>query len=295
MKESILYQKLTQTTERLVKCNTCNHRCIIALGKKGICGVRKNVEGILYVLNYGKTIAAAIDPIEKKPLFHFMPGTTTYSLASVGCNLNCGWCQNWQISQLQNNQEIDEEGPGESISALEHVEKAINHGCPSISYTYTEPTIFLEYALDIMKIAKVKGLKNIWVSNGYMTKETLDLIIPYLDAVNIDLKAWDNEKYLSSCGAKVQPILDNIQYLQEKSIHQEITTLVIPEINDDEKQLTNIAKFIAKVNPEIPWHINRFYPAWKMLNTSITPIISIKRAEEIGLKEGLKNIYLGNI
>ncbi len=292
MKESILYQKLPNKT---VKCNTCNHRCVIDIWKKGICGVRKNIDGVLYALNYGKTISISIDPIEKKPLFHFMPGTSTYSLAAIGCNLNCRWCQNWQISQLQNNKDIDVNLTGDDISAQEHVELAIKYGCPSISYTYTEPTIFLEYALDIMKIAKDKGLKNIWVTNGYMTTEVLDLISPYLDAANIDLKAWNNEKYIKYCGSKVQPILDNIRYLEDKNIHQEIATLIVPGVNDDKEQLTNIAEFIVKVNPEIPWHINRFYPAWKMMDVPITPIISLKMAEEIGIKAGLKNIHLGNV
>ncbi len=295
MQESILYQKLTQTTEKLVRCDTCNHRCVIKVGEKGICGVRENIKGTLYALNYGKTISIAIDPIEKKPLYHFMPGTKSYSLAAVGCNLSCGWCQNWQISQLQNNQKIDIKAVGDSVSPLEHVENAIKYDCPSIAYTYTEPTIFLEYALDIMKIAQEKGIKNIWVTNGYMTRETLDLILPYLDAVNIDLKAWDNDKYLKYCGARVKPILDNIKYLKEKNIHQEITTLVIPGVNDDEDQLRNIANFIAEVDPSIPWHISRFHPAWKMMDTPITPTISLKLAEEIGLEVGLKNIHFGNI
>ncbi|MDD2371069.1 MAG: AmmeMemoRadiSam system radical SAM enzyme [Firmicutes bacterium] len=293
MKESILYQKLTE--ERKVQCNTCNHRCIIKVGEKGLCQVRKNISGILYAINYERTISIAIDPIEKKPLYHFMPGTKTYSLATIGCNLKCLWCQNWQISQLQNNKQFDEDIPGEIISAKEHVLSAIEHKCPSISYTYTEPTIFLEYALDIMKLAKEKGLKNIWVSNGYMTTEALDLINPYLDAINVDLKAWDNDKSIKYCGAKVQPILDNIKYLKNKKIHQEITTLIVPGVNDDIEQLTNIANFIAGISKEIPWHINRFYPAWKMMDTPITPVEIMKKAEEIGIKAGLKNIHLGNL
>lgn len=292
MKESILYQKLP---DKKVKCNTCNHRCTIEVGKKGICGVRKNKDGTLYALNYERTISVAIDPIEKKPLYHYMPGTTTYSLATIGCNLSCMWCQNWQISQLQNDQTIDEELPGDNITPEEHVMKALELGCPSISYTYTEPTIFLEYALDIMKIAKANGLKNIWVSNGYMTKEALEMIAPYLDAINIDLKAWDNDKYIKYCGAKVKPILDNIVHLKELNIHQEITTLVVPGVNDDREQLTQIAKFIVDVSPDIPWHLSRFFPGWKMGDTPSTPLGTLKMAEEIGKEAGLKNIHLGNI
>ncbi|KAF0092407.1 MAG: pyruvate formate lyase activating enzyme [Fusobacteria bacterium] len=293
MKESILYQKLPDGQK--VRCDTCNHRCIIELGHKGICGVRKNIEGTLYALNYERTISVSIDPIEKKPLYHFMPGTTTYSLATIGCNLSCSWCQNWQISQLQNDKRFDEELPGDKISPEEHVMKALELGCPSISYTYTEPTIFLEYALDIMKIANANGLKNIWVTNGYMTKETLELIAPYLDAANIDLKAWNNDIYKKYCGSNVQPILDNIQYLNKLGIHQEITTLVIPEVNDDQEQLTKIANFIAGVSTDIPWHLSRFFPGWKMGDTPKTPIITLEMAEEIGKKANIKNIHLGNI
>ena len=293
MKESILYEKLTD--KKKVKCNTCNHRCVIESGKKGICGVRKNIEGTLYALNYERTISVAIDPVEKKPLYHFLPGTSTYSLATIGCNLSCMWCQNWQISQLQNNRELDEELPGEVITPEEHVERAIEYGCPSISYTYTEPTIFLEYALDIMKVAKKRGLKNIWVSNGYMTNEALDLILPYLDAVNIDLKAWNNDTYIKYCGSKVQPILDNIRYLRENGVHVEVTTLVVPGVNDDIEQLENIAGFIAGVDKNIPWHLSRFFPAWKMNDTPVTPVSTLEMAEDIGRKAGLKYIHLGNI
>ena len=292
MKESILYRKLEQDK---VICNTCNHRCQIKEGNKGLCGVRKNLAGTLYALNYCKTISLAIDPIEKKPLYHFMPGTYTYSLATIGCNLSCLWCQNWQISQLQNTSPFDEELPGENISPEEHVNRAIEYGCPSISYTYTEPTIFLEYALDIMKIAKEKGLKNIWVSNGYMTREALELILPYLDGANIDLKAWNNEVYLKYCGARVEPILDNIRYLREKNIHTEVTTLVIPGVNDDREQLENIAEFLADTDKSIPWHLSRFFPAWKMQDALITPIGTLKMAREIGEKAGLRYIHLGNV
>lgn len=293
MKESILYQKLPD--EQKVRCDTCNHRCIIEVGKKGICGVRKNIEGTLYALNYERTISVSIDPIEKKPLYNYMPGTTTYSLATIGCNLSCMWCQNWQISQLQNDKRFDEELPGDKISPEEHVMKALELGCPSISYTYTEPTIFLEYALDIMKIAKANGLKNIWVTNGYMTKEALELIAPYLDAVNIDLKAWNNNIYIKYCGSKVKPILDNIEFIEELGIHQEITTLVVPGVNDDREQLINIANFIAGVSANIPWHLSRFFPGWKMGDTPKTPLTTLKMAEDIGKAAGIKNIHLGNI
>lgn len=292
MKESILYQK---TAEGKVRCLTCSHRCHIGKGDKGICGVRENIYGVLYALNYERTISTAIDPIEKKPLYGYMPGTSTYSLATVGCNFKCRWCQNWQISQLQNIENLGENIPGEKISPEEHVERAIELGCPSISYTYTEPTIFLEYALEIMKLASSKGLKNIWVTNGYMSKETLDLISPYLDAANVDLKAFNDEIYLKYCGARLQPILDSIRYLKEKGIHQEVTTLIVPGVNDDPIQLKGIAEFLFATDKGMIWHLSRFFPGYKMPDTPITPLGTLKMAEDIGRKAGLKNIHLGNI
>lgn len=290
MKEAILYEKLENGK---VKCAVCNHRCVIGEGKRGICGVRENRQGVLYALNYGLTISAANDPIEKKPLYHFLPGTMIYSFATVGCNFRCSWCQNWEISQASKPARPIE---GTYVTPEEHVARAIELGCPSIAYTYSEPTIFLEYALDTMKLAREKGLKNVWVTNGYMSKETLDLIIPYLDAANVDYKGPDDGVYEKYCGGKAVHIMDNLIYLQKAGVHQEITTLIVPGVNDKYEQLEEIAKFIAdEVGTDVPWHISRFFPNWKMMDVPITPLETLKMAEKIGKEAGLKYIHIGNV
>jgi len=290
MKEAILYQKLP---DNKVRCNVCNHRCLIKEGFRGICGVRENVKGILYALNYGKTIAAAIDPIEKKPLYHFLPGTEIYSFATVGCNLRCGWCQNWDISQ---NPKPMKPVIGENMTPEEHVRLALENGCPSIAYTYSEPTIFLEYALDTMKLARAKGLKNVWITNGYMTKETLDVILPYLDAANVDYKGPDDSVYKTYCGAKSKPVMDNIKYMVDAGVHVEITTLIVPGVNDKPEQIEQVAKTIFEVvGGKVPWHISRFFPAWQMMDKPATPLDILEKAKEIGSKYGIKFIHIGNV
>ncbi len=294
MKESYLYQKLGNNK---VQCNTCSHRCFIVPENFGICGVRKNINGKLYALNYGKAISNSIDPIEKKPLFHFLPGTHSLSIATVGCNLRCGNCQNWQISQLVKNDKSQLD-IGQNLSPSKIVAQAIENKCPSISYTYTEPTIFLEYALDTMKLAKEVGIKNIWVTNGFMSKETLKLIRPYLDAVNVDLKSFDNKFYKTHCGAKIDPVLENLKQIKKLKIWIEITTLLIPILSDNKKMLENIAKFIFnELGSETPWHLSAFSGeiSYKMKNISNTNIKTIREACGIGKKAGLKYIYAGNI
>ncbi len=293
-KESYLYKKLEKNK---VQCSTCSHTCFISPEKYGICGVRKNIDGKLYALNYGKAISSSIDPIEKKPLFHFLPGTHSLSIATVGCNLRCGNCQNWQISQLVKTDKSRLEA-GQDLSPSEIVKLAVKNKCPSISYTYTEPTIFLEYALDTMKLAKEKGIKNVWVTNGFMSKETLKLIRPYLDAVNVDIKSFDDKFYKNICGAKVGPILENLKWMKKNKIWIEITTLIIPGFSDDKIMLENIAQFIFnQLGSETPWHISAFSGviSYKMQNVSDTPIEIIYKACDIGKKAGLKYIYAGNI
>lgn len=290
MKKALLYEKLEK---EIVRCAVCSHRCMVLPGARGICGVRENREGELYALNYGKTIAVHVDPVEKKPLYHFMSGTRTYSFAAQGCNFHCLWCQNWEISQ---GPKIYNPVEGLEISPEEHVERAIQSECPSISYTYSEPTIFLEYALDTMKLAKEKGLKNIWVTNGYMTKETLDLIAPYLDAANVDFKGANNGAYEKYCGGTAEPIMETLKYLNMAGIHTEITTLIVPGINDSYEELEFIAEFIAnELGREVPWHISRFFPAWKMMDTPLTPRETMEMAKKIGEKAGLKYIHMGNV
>jgi pyruvate formate lyase activating enzyme len=290
MKEAMLYEKLE---DGRVRCGVCPHHCVIAEGKRGICAVRENREGTLYALNYGKAIAVAIDPIEKKPLNHFLPGTTAYSFATIGCNLRCLWCQNWAISQASKpNRPIY----GEDISPEEHVRRALAAGCPSIAYTYTEPIIFVEYALDTMKLAREAGLKNIWKTGGYASKETLDAVIPYLDAVNVDLKGTDDEVYKEYCGGTAQPVLDAIKQLHAAGVHLEIATLIVPRVNDRIDQLERMARFIAEeVGKEVPWHVNRFFPGWKMMDSSITSMETLETAAAIGKKYGLQHVHIGNV
>jgi len=295
MKECYLYKKLSG---KKVQCQICNHRCIIAEDKRGICGVRENQKGKLYLLVYGKAIAVHIDPIEKKPFYHFLPGTYSFSIATVGCNFRCPHCQNWEISQASKDPKLGHklEILGDDWPSEKIVKEAIKTGCPSISYTYTEPTIFLEYALDTMKLAHKKGLKNCWISNGYMSLEALKLISPYLDAINVDLKYFSKKSYQKESGAHLQPLLDNLKEIYKKKIHLEITTLVIPTINDSEKEIKKIAQFIKnELGAEVPWHISRFFPAYKMTDLPHTPPETLKKAEQIGKKVGLKNVYLGNI
>ncbi|MDD2296018.1 MAG: AmmeMemoRadiSam system radical SAM enzyme [Eubacteriales bacterium] len=290
MKEAILYQSLPG--ERVV-CNLCHHRCIIPQDSRGLCGVRKNDGGRLYSLNYGKTISVAADPIEKKPLRYYMPGTKTYSLASEGCNMRCAWCQNWEISQQPG---PDRAIRGAVIKPEEHVKKAFAWKCRSVSFTYSEPTVFTEYALEIMKKAHNTGLKNIWVTNGFMTPEALEQILPYLDAANIDLKAFEDTVYQKYCGGRLAPVLENIRTIYEAGVHVELTTLVVPGVNDDAVQLAGIAGFISsKLDPSVPWHISRFFPAWRMTDRQPTPAETMKEAEKLGKEAGLRRIHLGNI
>ncbi len=292
MKEVYLYKK---TEGKKVQCQNCAHYCVVAPGKRGICGVRENIEGKLYALNYSKVVACNIDPIEKKPLYHFLPGTYSLSIATVGCNFRCLNCQNWQISQAPKPQK-----PilGKEMAPQVVVETALKNHLPSISYTYTEPAIFSEYALDVMKVAGIRGLKNVWVSNGFWSKELFEMISPYLDAANIDLKSFDDAFYAKVCGAKLQPVLDTLKRLKQKKIWVEITTLVIPGQNDQDETFQDIARFIKKeMGEETPWHVSRFFQdvSWRLKETPDTPLETIERACRIGKEAGLKHIHAGNI
>lgn len=291
MKEALLYEPLE---ERKVRCHLCHHHCIISPGKRGLCGVRYNEEGVLYSLVYGKIIAEHVDPIEKKPLYHFLPGSYSYSIATVGCNFRCSFCQNYEISQYP--QLYPTDIPGKPHSPKEIVKLALGSGSKSISYTYTEPTVFFEFALDCAKLAVREGLKNVFVSNGYMTKEALNLIKPYLHGINVDLKAFTEGFYQRICKAKLRPVLDNLKYLKQLGIWVEITTLVIPGENDDEGELRELVRFIRdELGPDTPWHISRFYPQYKMLHKPYTPLETLQRAYFIGKEEGLYYIYIGNV
>ncbi len=289
-KEAMLYRKMAG--EKL-RCDLCARRCVITEGKKGICRVRENREGILYTLVYGRTIAQHADPVEKKPLFHFHPGLRAYSMATAGCNFRCKWCQNWDISQQVSRRHLV---MGEQASPRQIVEAAKNAGCRSIAYTYTEPTIFFEYSYDTARLASQEGLKNIYVTNGYMTGEMLELFRPYLDAANVDLKAFREETYREYVGAKLQPVLESMERMKEMDIWLEVTTLIIPGINDSDEELGKAAGFVAsRLGVETPWHISRFSPGYQMNDLPPTPCDTLSRAMEIGQKAGLRYIYVGNI
>jgi len=292
MKEALLYKKLKQ---KRVKCLNCPHFCLILPKKRGICGVRENIEGKLYALNYGKAIACHIDPIEKKPFFHFLPGSYSLSVATVGCNFSCKNCQNWDIAQ----------GPkpnfpilGEDLSPQQIVKMAKEKNLPSISYTYTEPTIFLEYALDTMKLAKKENIKNNWVTNGFISKKALNLVSPHLDAANVDLKGFTEKFYQENCGGKLKPVLETLVSMKEKKIWVEVTTLIIPTLNDDDQTFYGIAQFIKKnLGKETPWHVTQFCAqiSWKLKNLFDTPIETLERAWNIGKEVGLYYVYSGNV
>jgi pyruvate formate lyase activating enzyme len=292
MKESYLYEKLRDDK---VRCLNCPHYCLLAPGQRGICGVRENQAGKLYSLVYSKLAALSIDPIEKKPLYHFLPGSYSLSLATVGCPLKCQNCQNWELSQ-----KVKETGKieGKEVSPQEIIRIAKEKNLPSISYTYSDPIIFSEYALDIMKLARKEGIKNIWVSSGFWSKELFQLIVPYLDAANIDLKSFQDNFYLKYCGGRLEPVLKTLKSLKDNKVWIEITTLVIPGLNDDEKMIRDMVRFIKEeLGSETPWHISRFFRAvsWKLKGVPDTPLETLKKIEIIGKKAGLKNIHIGNI
>ena len=290
LKEALFFDRLEQNR---IRCNLCAHHCVIPDGRLGVCRVRKNVAGILYTLGYGRTISQNVDPVEKKPLYHFYPGSMTYSIATPGCNFRCEWCQNWQISQMPRERELI---LGYKATPEEIVGSALESGSRSISYTYTEPTVFFEYACDVARLAHQSGLANIFVTNGYMTREMLEMFHPYLDAANVDLKAFREKTYHRYVGAELQPILDNMKLMKKLGIWLEVTTLVIPGINDDPFELRDAAQFVAQeLGAETPWHISRFFPAYRMTNIPPTPLTTLQQAQHIGHEEGLQYVYIGNI
>jgi len=289
MKEAYLYKKLE---DKKVRCHLCNHRCIITDGQRGVCGVRENHSGTLVSLVYGKVIAAHFDPIEKKPLFHFLPGTRSYSVATVGCNFKCLFCQNSDISQMPSDHNRI---MGNDMTPDQIVKDALDSRAVTISYTYTEPTIYFELAADTARVAVSKGLKNVFVSNGYMTEQCLEEIFPDLHAANVDLKAFSQSFYREQCGAKLEPVLNTLKTMKKMGVWLEVTTLLIPGLNDSVEELRDLARFLSDLDPNIPWHISRFHPTYHLTGTSSTPPDSIQRAREIGYEEGLTYVYSGNV
>lgn len=275
-----------------VRCNLCGHACVIAAGKYGICRVRQNLAGQLMSMNYGAVVAMNVDPIEKKPLFHFQPGTRSFSVSTPGCNFRCGFCQNWQISQI-----VEGAIEGEPYSPEQIVTAAERSGCSSIAYTYTEPTIFMELCEETGRLARERGLSNVFVSNGYMTTEAIDFAQAWLDGINIDLKAFTEDYYKRLCGARLAPVLETIRYIAgNTNIWMELTTLIIPGENDSDEELKQIAGFIAnEASVDVPWHVSRFYPNYGMDDKPPTPAATLQRALDIGRAAGLRYVYVGNL
>lgn len=289
--EAYLYEPLEDSK---VRCDLCSHRCLIKEGRRGLCGVRENQAGKLHTLVYGKVIARHVDPIEKKPLFHFLPGTLSYSIATVGCNFRCKFCQNADIAQMP----TDHQGMimGDTVTPEEIVDAAAKARCRSISYTYTEPTVFFELAYDTARIAHARGIRNVFVTNGYMTAEALEMINPYLDAANVDLKAFTEKYYKDLCGARLKHVQKTLRRMKDCGIFVEITTLIVPGLNDDPAELQQLAGFIAgDLGTDTPWHISRFHPTYKLTDRPPTPVKTLEAARKIGLQAGLKYVYTGNV
>jgi pyruvate formate lyase activating enzyme len=312
MKQAMFYEPLT---EGRVLCTLCALYCKIAPGRRGACGVRVNVDETLYTLVYDKVVARHIDPIEKKPLFHFHPGSDSYSIATVGCNFRCLHCQNYQISQQPkvktppvresggdtpeilclSLRDLEARIPGEHVTPEGIVRAAQRSGCRSIAYTYTEPTIFFELAYDTARLAAAAGIANVFVTNGYIAGEALAAIAPYLDAANIDLKSYNDSTHKRMTGARLQPVLESIRAYKRLGIWIEVTTLIIPGHNDSDAELRQIAEFICSVGADVPWHVTQFYPAYRLLDRNRTPPATLRRAQQIGFEAGLHYVYEGNV
>ncbi len=285
-KEAILYKKINGRTQ----CNVCNRRCNISPDNRGFCLTRENKDGTLYTLNYGAVSSEGVDPIEKKPLFHFYPSSQVYSLGSVGCNLACKHCQNWRIARAKVDSIYTQE-----ILPENAIKRAKEYNCKSIAWTYNEPTMWLEYTLDSAKLAHKNDLKTIYVTNGYMSSEALELIGPHLDAANVDLKGMNDKFYREISNARLEPVLENIIWMHEQGIHLEVTNLIIPGYNDSEDELKALVKFMAEeVGVEVPLHFTRFFPNYKMENVNPTPIEALINARKMARDAGMRYVYVGN-
>ena len=290
MKEAMLYEEVPKGR---VRCLLCAHRCVIGKGKLGVCQVRKNLDGVLYTLVYGRTISQNVDPVEKKPLYHFYPGSRSYSIATPGCNFRCQWCQNSDIAHMPRDRGII---AGHEVSPEKIVADAQATHSRSIAYTYTEPTIFFEYAYDTARLAHAAGIANVYVTNGYMTAEMLQTLYPFLDAAHVDLKSFRNKTYNRYVGGGLGPVLEAMVTMVRLGVWLEVTTLVIPGLNDDPAELRDVARFISQeLGPETPWPLSRFFPNYRMLDRPPTPVGTLEWAQQIGLEEGLQYVYLGNV
>jgi pyruvate formate lyase activating enzyme len=278
--------------EDKVRCTLCPRFCVISPGKVGLCRVRKNEGGELFTLIYGSIISMAVDPIEKKPLYHFWPGSDIFSISAVGCNFTCRHCQNWSISQA------GPEGVSfEELSPERIVEMTKRYGSRSIAYTYAEPVVWFEFCYDTAKLAHEAGLHNVYVTNGYMNLPAWEDIRPYLDAANVDVKAFSDDFYRRICGAtSMKPVLETCEWMVEHGIHLETTYLIIPRENDDPDEIRKFCKWeVEKLGPEVPTHFSRFYPHYKMTDRPPTPVETLERAVKIAKEEGLQHVYIGNV
>ncbi|MFO8034082.1 MAG: AmmeMemoRadiSam system radical SAM enzyme [Candidatus Bipolaricaulota bacterium] len=290
MREAMLWEPVG---DGRVRCRLCPHQCLIPEGGRGICAVRINRDGALSTQVYGRLSARTVDPVEKKPLYHFLPGADSLSISTVGCNFHCDHCQNYHMSQYP--REHHGAVVGEQVTPERLVWQAKASGAPIIAYTYTEPTIFFELAYETGALAHKQGIRNVFVSNGYMSREAADEIIPYLDAINIDLKAFSAETYRKTCGGTLQPVLDTIEHMVAAGVWVEVTTLIIPGRNDSLQELMWMAEFLRGVSPDIPWHLSRFVPAYQLFDRPPTPVRKLREARTAGLEAGLRYVYVGNI
>jgi len=290
MKQALLYKKADNDS---VICELCNHQCTLKNNQWGICRVRQNKEGVLYTATYEHIIADHVDPIEKKPLFHFYPGSRSYSIATVGCNFQCRFCQNYNIAQMPRDQGRI---TGIPTTPDQIVKAALKDKCKTIAYTYTEPTVYFELALETSKIAHKFDIKNVFVSNGYMSNVAIETISPWLDAANIDLKSFDDNFYRKYCGGKLQPVLDNLIQLKKNNVFLEITTLIVTGLNDKDDEIKKTADFIVKeLGPETPWHISRFHPTYRLKDRNPTSVETLQNARKIGIDAGLHYVFTGNV
>ncbi len=283
----ILAKHWTKLGDNKVRCELCPYRCVLKEGQIGVCRVRKNIGGKLYTLNYGSVSSIAVDPIEKKPLFHFKPKSEVLSLSTVGCNMRCKHCQNWEISQAgMEFPYLREMSPDEVMKIARNYE--------GIAWTYNEPTIWHEFTLDVSKMAKKEGLYTVYVTNGYINEEPLREIGQYLDAMNIDVKAFRDEFYRKIAGARLQPVIDTVERAYRMGIHIELTYLIITDLNDDSKEIRKFAEWVYELSPEIPVHFSRFFPMYKLTDKPPTPLKTMHNAYKIAKEVGLEYVYLGN-
>lgn len=288
IREGVLFDELPG---KKIKCHVCSHRCTIAEGKVGICRTRQNKNGKIYTLIYNTVSSEAVDPIEKKPLYHFLPGTLSYSLGSIGCNFRCEHCQNWNISQVN-----PEESYTMEITPETAIQRALESGSKSISWTYNEPAIWHEYTFDSAMLAKKAGLKTVYVTNGYITQEALRRIAPYLDAYRVDIKSFSEDFYRKICGARLAPVLESTKLAKELGMHVETVTLIIPGKNDSPGEITQIVQWVHdNVGIDTPMHFTRFHPMYKMDGLHPTSLDTLEMAHDIAKKAGMRFVYIGNV